>query len=323
MIQVKCIQKFRDKNNNIYGYRLIDINGQTQDVQPKNLKQAISSGKIHVVNLTLTSDGRLVDTTEKQLKSKSLGSIPQPPKSEVIKQKLIDIAKYIQNNKASYLSINYYDFFEDSDGDYAFSVSDDFDITVNSKEFTGHIEVYIKKNEISFDLQIQDEGGAITTGLEQKTVKLDIFKKTNNEINNIVAKYQEHIQNIYHCFVKEDELSKMEAFMSQVARTIFKLLGFSGEINELDNSYDGMIDKRYDINEHYMYFGREVCRLAITYYGKDYDNVDKPEFWLAMEIESKDVQSLHEIRAKSMSKDDIKSAIDKFVKEIRPHISIQ
>ena len=50
MITAKCIQKFRDKNNNIYGYRLVDINGQTQDVQSKNLKQAIANNEVHVVN---------------------------------------------------------------------------------------------------------------------------------------------------------------------------------------------------------------------------------------------------------------------------------
>ena len=66
MIQAKCIEKFRDKNNHIYGYRLIDLNGQTQDIQSDNLKRAIQNGQINVVNLTLTSDNRLVDKTEKQ-----------------------------------------------------------------------------------------------------------------------------------------------------------------------------------------------------------------------------------------------------------------
>ena len=67
MIQAKCIQKFRDNNNHIYGYRLIDINGQTQNVYADRLKMAIKQNLIHVVNLRLTSDYRLVDTTEKIL----------------------------------------------------------------------------------------------------------------------------------------------------------------------------------------------------------------------------------------------------------------
>ena len=76
MIQTKCIQKFRDVKGKIYGYRLVDLNGQTQDVQPDNLKQAIRKCEIHVVNLTLTSDGRLVDKQDDTLKSKKLGESP-------------------------------------------------------------------------------------------------------------------------------------------------------------------------------------------------------------------------------------------------------
>ena len=76
MIQAKCIQKFRDDKGKIYGYRLIDLNGQTQDVQSDNLKLAIKNKKVHVVNLKLTSDNRLVDTTEKQLQTKVLGKAP-------------------------------------------------------------------------------------------------------------------------------------------------------------------------------------------------------------------------------------------------------
>lgn len=79
MIQAKCIQKFRDNTGKIYGYRLQDLNGKTQDVQPDNLKAAIRNKQIHIVNLTLTSDNRLVDTTEKQLQAKVLGKAPVEP----------------------------------------------------------------------------------------------------------------------------------------------------------------------------------------------------------------------------------------------------
>jgi hypothetical protein len=84
VIQAKCIQKFRDKQNRIYGYRLVDLNGHTQDVKPENLKAAIKNGEINVVNLTLTSDGRLMDTSEKQLQSKKLGEAPKKESSSEI-----------------------------------------------------------------------------------------------------------------------------------------------------------------------------------------------------------------------------------------------
>lgn len=92
MIQAKCIDKFRDANNKIIGYRLIDLNGQTQDVKSENLKRAIENKQINIVNLTLTSDYRLVDTNEKQLKLKSLGTVPKVAESASNK-KYVEVAK--------------------------------------------------------------------------------------------------------------------------------------------------------------------------------------------------------------------------------------
>ena len=82
MIQTKCIQKFRDKQGKIYGYRLADVNGQTQDVTSDNLKLAIKTNQITVVNLKLTSDNRLVDTETKLLKNEVLGAPPVANKSK-------------------------------------------------------------------------------------------------------------------------------------------------------------------------------------------------------------------------------------------------
>ena len=84
MIQAKCIEKYRDKNNKIVGYRLVDLNNRTQDFTPEALKNAIDNKKIHVVNLTLTSDGRLITISDKGL----------PYKNEEIKK----IEKSKQNN---------------------------------------------------------------------------------------------------------------------------------------------------------------------------------------------------------------------------------
>lgn len=62
MIQAKCIQKFRNKSNQIIGYKLQDSQGKTKDLTPQQLKDAIHTKQIQVLNLTLTSDNRLVDT---------------------------------------------------------------------------------------------------------------------------------------------------------------------------------------------------------------------------------------------------------------------
>ena len=64
MVQATCIQKFRDKHNNIYGYRIKDTSGKTLDVKSDSLKNAIKNKQIHITNLTLTSDNRLIDVGE-------------------------------------------------------------------------------------------------------------------------------------------------------------------------------------------------------------------------------------------------------------------
>jgi len=94
MIQAKCIEKFRDEHNKIYGYRLQDINGQTQDVTPSDLKGAILNNQISVINLTLTSDRRLIDKKpEKQLQNtKIMPNTVQKPSNKT--EKLYDSESY-------------------------------------------------------------------------------------------------------------------------------------------------------------------------------------------------------------------------------------
>ena len=60
-LKFKCLHKYRDKNSNIIGYGLIDIQGKPYKVSSNDLKQAIKQGRVYVVNLTLTTDNRLVD----------------------------------------------------------------------------------------------------------------------------------------------------------------------------------------------------------------------------------------------------------------------
>lgn len=60
-MKVLCVEKFRDKNGVIKGYRIKYENGTVQDVKAEELKANIKSGQIEVVNLTLTVDGKLVD----------------------------------------------------------------------------------------------------------------------------------------------------------------------------------------------------------------------------------------------------------------------
>lgn len=57
----KYIDKLRDKNNRIKSYKLLNIKGETTEIDAEYLKQEIAAERLYVVNLTLTSDNRLVD----------------------------------------------------------------------------------------------------------------------------------------------------------------------------------------------------------------------------------------------------------------------
>ena len=111
MIQAKCVTKYRDKNNEIIGYLLIDLNGnkiifgkQTpEDIENpqrtiKVLKAAIDAKHINIVNLTLTSDNRLVDASEEDI-NKQLESISKVVQQQQQKTqpevKLPDASKFI------------------------------------------------------------------------------------------------------------------------------------------------------------------------------------------------------------------------------------
>lgn len=64
-----CIDKFRDKNDNIFGYRLLIGNTKQVDIEAKKLKIAIDKKEILVTNLKLTSDKRLVDCVDTSIKN--------------------------------------------------------------------------------------------------------------------------------------------------------------------------------------------------------------------------------------------------------------
>ncbi|MCR5167877.1 MAG: hypothetical protein K6C13_11810 [Oscillospiraceae bacterium] len=68
MIILSCIGKIRDKNGRITDYKLEDKAGKTYSWKAEKIKQAIYNVEVKVSNLTLTQDGRLVDSSKKSNK---------------------------------------------------------------------------------------------------------------------------------------------------------------------------------------------------------------------------------------------------------------
>ena len=57
---IKCTGTKRDAQNRVLGYYLIDRTKEKKYIEKDKLKALIRAKKIQVVNLTLTSDNRLV-----------------------------------------------------------------------------------------------------------------------------------------------------------------------------------------------------------------------------------------------------------------------
>lgn len=71
MLVAKCIEKIRDKNGKIVKYRLQDKTGSQTELEAKLVKKFILESQMDVVNLQVTSDGRLVDKSEDNAKYES------------------------------------------------------------------------------------------------------------------------------------------------------------------------------------------------------------------------------------------------------------
>ena len=91
-----CLDKYRDKNGIIIGYKLETMHGFTVTKSAKEVKDYIKNNRVYVVNLTLTSDGRLVDRKPSYTKEfpKPL-EIPTKEELDTYRKKAITAARYI------------------------------------------------------------------------------------------------------------------------------------------------------------------------------------------------------------------------------------
>lgn len=94
MQMVKCINKIRDGKGKIIGYTLQSSTGETKKVEKNSLKEAVRNGKIGIINMTLTSDNRLVDKDASQPLRQKLDVNDMINKAQVSGQNLIPIPTY-------------------------------------------------------------------------------------------------------------------------------------------------------------------------------------------------------------------------------------
>lgn len=93
-MKVKCIEKIRDKTGVIVGYTMQSIDGSIKDFDALYVKDKIIKGEWDVVNLTLTSNNKLVDSKRGDKLNDST-----PAKQDVSKSS--DIMTILRNEKAA------------------------------------------------------------------------------------------------------------------------------------------------------------------------------------------------------------------------------
>ena len=69
-MKVKCLEKLRDKNGAIVGYRILSQYGTIREFESKYVKEMIRTGEWEVINLTLTSDNKLIDKKDKDVQTR-------------------------------------------------------------------------------------------------------------------------------------------------------------------------------------------------------------------------------------------------------------
>lgn len=96
----KCINKIRDNNNNIVQYEIADRNGEHRIVTKEQLKAAVVSGALDIVNLKLTKDMKFVDrATEdeaKLMRFLTTGELSEKDDRIIVKSQLIGTAPKVE-----------------------------------------------------------------------------------------------------------------------------------------------------------------------------------------------------------------------------------
>ena len=96
-----CIDRQKDVNGNILGYTLANEAGVKLNIDPDKLKKAIITKQIHVINLKLTTDCRLILKKNSLKLHKSNGnriiSVSKVPTYTITKKLVIEVLKDFRN----------------------------------------------------------------------------------------------------------------------------------------------------------------------------------------------------------------------------------
>lgn len=171
MLKVRAIKKYHDAKGILLGYTIEDIStGQRMDVTKEALKDAVKNNKCEVVNMTLTSDGRLIGK-----------AAPAPKKRENTKanQDIIRLVEVYTNGKN--ISAAMIDYTRDSsfmktasqlaEVQTGFSLDVGHEVANNIKISGYYHNIVMKDGKVDF----------VASGIKKKS-----FKNIKNKLHNIL-----------------------------------------------------------------------------------------------------------------------------------------
>lgn len=195
-------EKYKDKNGRIVGYRIKDTLGRCQDISSKQLKQAMSSNAINILNLKLTVDGRLVDKAVSAhiLKDKNLQIVSNNSTLEKASRELTEVAKALLEldtetfyNRNSI--IDYADYYCNQAGiefKYTEELHDNLDEKLYTELRAKIIKAYVK---------------LLQKSSEFIELKINNYEDSKRDLRNAVLNYDETDKRRHKLFIGLDKVN--------------------------------------------------------------------------------------------------------------------
>lgn len=277
MVELKCIEKLRDKHGKIYKYKLIDSLGQSLDITADELKKAIKNEQLRVTNLALTKDNRLVDKKLRQSKEEKEGTSSYHTKSYIITSKIVEhisdncgynleeisplgtVARLVRNDKIStYIRI--------------ITTDDNIDITLRIKNT--NIKTYIYKrieykrlnliglinriNKINTIINKPDTSDKVLKLYTQMSLTPNFGELQYKDIIDIAKLCDIPEETIYnHIQSKITKINNNTPYIEQLRDKIVKASSDKGK-------YIAKLDPTVDKKEIDNLLKASICTLAIT-----------------------------------------------------------
>jgi len=95
MVQAKCLEVVK-VNNKYIGYNLIDLEGNSVTMKTVELKKAILNGSLDVINLTIDSNGKIVEKEVTEGINHLVADGPKLVNGKKYKNNIKELCKYFE-----------------------------------------------------------------------------------------------------------------------------------------------------------------------------------------------------------------------------------